>query len=315
MNPENTPQIAVPVPQVFIKMPKASVFLKEAFSNYKNNIVLIASVFAAPFILSLMQIFRILPSFSIIWSLIAGILSYLATIGLIYVLIKNDESKKNVESVFNAGLHYFFPALWINVLATVAMIGGYVLFVVPGIIISLLLSFALYVFISEDARGMNALIKSWHYVKGSVWELLGKLAYFGIFLFILFMVLGIVAVFFGHNEINPLTGKVIFIQSYLAQVIYQVFSVFFVTPLGLMYSLSIFKSLSTSKGELSGEASIAIKKKINIFAILGTVVAVILLVAMITTIISFITGAVHINTSFMGASAFSTINPIFNFVK
>lgn len=64
------------------------------------------------------------------------------------------------------GRRVIFPLIWVGLLTGFIISGGFLLFVIPGIIFIVWFFFAQFIVISEDVRGMGALLKSREYVRG-----------------------------------------------------------------------------------------------------------------------------------------------------
>lgn len=64
---------------------------------------------------------------------------------------------------------------WILFLVSAIVSGGFLLFILPGIFFSVSLLFAVYFYLDEDLRGMDAVLASHYAVKGRWWNTLGKL--------------------------------------------------------------------------------------------------------------------------------------------
>lgn len=63
--------------------------------------------------------------------------------------------------------------LWVVLVAGLAVVGGFILLIVPGIFLLLRFYFALIVLVVEGERGTQAMRRSWRLVKGSTWRVLG----------------------------------------------------------------------------------------------------------------------------------------------
>lgn len=63
--------------------------------------------------------------------------------------------------------------LWVVLLAGLAVLGGFILLIVPGVFLLLRFYFALIVVVVEGERGAEAMRRSWRLVKGSTWRVLG----------------------------------------------------------------------------------------------------------------------------------------------
>ena len=88
-------------------------------------------------------------------------------------LLSIDKGTNFAES-YHEGFKLFWAWIWIAILLEVAIVGGFVLLIIPGIILSVQLVFAVYVLVLEEKHGMQALIQSREYVKGYWWALVGR---------------------------------------------------------------------------------------------------------------------------------------------
>jgi hypothetical protein len=72
-----------------------------------------------------------------------------------------------------------FGLLWVSILGGLVVGGGFMLFLVPGIIVSIYIYFSQYVYALEGMRGMNALLRSRELVRGYWVALAGRLILVG----------------------------------------------------------------------------------------------------------------------------------------
>ncbi len=92
--------------------------------------------------------------------------------------IQKDEAK----SAWN----HFWPVLWIMVLEALAVMGGLVIFVFPGIWIAILLTASRYLYLEDGVRGTQALVASAALIKGRWWPTFWRIVIPGcVFLFLL----------------------------------------------------------------------------------------------------------------------------------
>ncbi|MCI5120440.1 MAG: hypothetical protein D3908_04445 [Candidatus Electrothrix sp. AUS4] len=70
---------------------------------------------------------------------------------------------------------YAFPLLWITSLYIGIITAGITLFILPGLILALSLSFCFFNMVDEDRAGIDALLASRFYVRGHWWNTLFKL--------------------------------------------------------------------------------------------------------------------------------------------
>jgi hypothetical protein len=78
--------------------------------------------------------------------------------------------KPNIKESFLAGFRGFLPVLWVSILRGLIIIGGLLLFVVPGIIWSIRYSLAVQAAVIEGKRGMDALHRSKDLTRGKLLE-------------------------------------------------------------------------------------------------------------------------------------------------
>lgn len=81
--------------------------------------------------------------------------------------------------------------LWITILTIMAMVLGFVLLIIPGIIALVRLTFAPVALVVEGHRGPAALRRSWRLTKGFFWRTLGTLLLSGLIVGIVSAIIGI----------------------------------------------------------------------------------------------------------------------------
>ncbi len=91
----------------------------------------------------------------------------------------------SVRGALQVGWRRLWAMGWILLLAGSIVMTGFLLFVVPGILFSISLMFALYPLYEDDLRGMDAVMASRRYVKGRWWNTLGKLLLIWLMAFVL----------------------------------------------------------------------------------------------------------------------------------
>jgi len=118
--------------------------------------------------------------------------------------------------------------------------GGWVLFIIPGIILMILLYMAPYVYTQEGLRGMNALLRSRELVRDHWWALAGRLLLVFLMLLGIFIVVGIIlgllgAGFTGYAKTDLITS-----------IIEPFFSAFF-TLILLRVNMDLYRILARVK--------------------------------------------------------------------
>jgi hypothetical protein len=124
------------------------------------------------------------------WSIgIAGLVTALATI-LMYLVLAGAITRAvaaevagqdpSVEQSYRFGFHRLGSVLLVSVLVGLAVIGGLILFIIPGIYIGIRLCVTIEALVIEGRRGTEAMGRSWALVGGHWWHSFGALVVGGL---------------------------------------------------------------------------------------------------------------------------------------
>ncbi len=102
----------------------------------------------------------------IVYFIVTSLFFLVVYIGIIYAL-KDDIG---MRASYKKGFKMFFPYLLVYVLSAIFVLGGNVLFLVPGLFFYIVFLFVGYVFVFEDKRGMSALSQSYVYIRKRFWD-------------------------------------------------------------------------------------------------------------------------------------------------
>jgi hypothetical protein len=102
----------------------------------------------------------------VITQLLTGALTRAAILGVAELPIRAGEA-------YRFALKRLGPILWVTLLTGLAVFGGFLLLIVPGIIFAVRFLVAMPALIVEDVRGTAALRRSWRLVKGNGWIVFG----------------------------------------------------------------------------------------------------------------------------------------------
>jgi hypothetical protein len=102
----------------------------------------------------------------------------------------------DAEASYRWGFGHFGAVLLISLLAGLAILGGLILFIIPGLIIAVFLTVVIPSLVFENQRGSAALSRSWNLVKGNFWHVLGTVIVSGL---IVGFVAGIFSALGGSN--------------------------------------------------------------------------------------------------------------------
>ena len=243
--------------------------LKESFRFYFSNFKFILGVLGLPlglFIL-LFNISYISNFTSLKYSLaltvfkfLLGIFSSLLLLTSSLALIQSFEEEISVRDAYKRGLGLLPAYLWLLIILTLIEMGGFVFGFIPGVIFQIWFSFAVFVFVFENLRGFQALLRSKQMVKGKFWA---------IFLRLLILAIILEAIFMGFRFLA--TSKIDYIPlSNFVDTIINVFLQIFLLPISLFYIYLIYRDLKETKVEEPvGVPSLGTKAFYGIFAFVG----------------------------------------------
>lgn len=112
------------------------------------------------------------PLLSFLVGLASNLINIFVSLGIMKISLRfHDQEKPGFEDLFSQG-QYFLTYLGAAILAGLAVIGGFILLIIPGIILSIRLQFIGYLIIDKNCGVMESIKKSWAMTKGLTIELL-----------------------------------------------------------------------------------------------------------------------------------------------
>ncbi len=281
MNNQRFP-LTSPSPTPSLSLPEVGELLRESFQIFKNRIwvflllmliiLLVPFLFILPFAifffsLGLVQdripdfLFIPLTVFGILMAVIAFlvmvVINLWAGLSLLYA-IKERDQKIGIKESLAKGWPKIISYLWISILAGFITIGGYLLLIVPGIILAIWFSLAAFVLVSEGLKGMNALFRSKQLIKGFWWQVFWRFLVLNIIIFLIGLIVGFI----------PFVGR---------------FIILFTVPFSMIFGFLIYENLKKLKGEALFESP---RTKTKIAFILIGVIGFLLIPATILTLIA-----------------------------
>ena len=273
-----------PVSQESVKIPRlpgTRMLLKEAWNDYTDHFWTYIGVSAIPVILAYILLVFVAQSqlgffvLLIPFALVAFIASIWAHVALIYAVTHTSEGagiKESLQKTWNKFVSYF----WIAIITGIITMGGFMLFVIPGIIFMIWFGFAAIIFINEGDRGFRALMKSRECGRNYWWAVFGRLVLTGLIMLAISLLVGfLLGIVFGVLTKNA---------EFLAQIL-QNFLTILITPFVLLFDLKIYMHLKKFKGQIALDTP-QIKKDKKVIAwltILGYLVGIV--VSVLTVII------------------------------
>ncbi len=149
----------------------------------------------------------------------------------IFLLVKNDYAG-NEKKLFMETSQYFWPYVGLVVLTSIFVLLWALLLIIPGIIYSVLYSFACYALFFEDKRGMAAIRRSVQLVSGYFWPVFGRFIFVGVIVWVFSLLISIPLSFSEeHTLFSSIWGAIVQVASFL------------VGPVVLIYTYSIYQEL------------------------------------------------------------------------
>jgi hypothetical protein len=79
----------------------------------------------------------------------------------------------DIDASYKWGFARFGSVILISILVGLAVAGGLILLIIPGLIFAVMFSVAIPALVVENLRGTNAMSRSWNLVKGHFWHAVG----------------------------------------------------------------------------------------------------------------------------------------------
>lgn len=251
-----------------MQLESLDILFSNSWRQFKEKFSVIVPIFLIP--AALLCVGQILVAQgSFIAALVGGIINFLgfivsiaASIALVSAIGKGTD----FAGSFKMGITLFWGSIWIGLLVGLAAFGGFVMFVIPGIMLGIQLALSSYVYVLEGKRGMNALVLSREYVKGYWWAFFGRMLLcsliFGVVLLVIYLPLKLIL------------GDVI------GGVVYYIITLF-LTPFSVCYNFEIYKNLQRLKPGAADEAAKGKREFLfvsMVVGIIGVILGFILLV-------------------------------------
>jgi len=174
------------------------------------------------------------------------IIQFWSQAALIYAI--KDSENIGIKESYRKGWQKIKQFFWVSLLVGFITMGGFILFAIPGFIFAVWFSFAIFIVITEDLKGMDAVLKSREYVRNYWWQTLWR------FLFLYIVMIGVMIVASVGLILIPILGNLISIA---------------LTPLIMIYLFLIYKNLRKIKGDFEFRPSAKAKKSFVAIGALG----------------------------------------------
>ncbi len=164
----------------------------------------------------------------------------------LFSITRQKEEESTPQRALAWVIKHFLPLVLIYVLSGLAIVGGFIFFFIPGLVVLVMVTFAQFVYVAEGKRGMAALLGSRALVSGRFFTVAGKILGFALLSLLPAVFLGIVT---GMATLALGEGKYVLLVS---EFFMQVFSAF-LTVVNLFAMFVLYQALATRSPE--GEVS------------------------------------------------------------
>ena len=246
--------------------PIGSLF-REAWRHYTARFSALMEIVLVPvLIIVLAYVLLFIGSFFAVAGGLLLIVGWVAFVFATIALITSIDQGTGVDDSYRAAFPLFWSFLWLGILAVFAVLGGFVMLVIPGFWFGVSLSFGTYIFVVERRRGLDALRQSKKYVKGYWWACFGRSILLSVILWVIAVVVQV--------PIALIAGR-------LAALIVYLFIISLFIPFSITYQYLIYRNLRQLKPELADAHAEEGGGFIMASAIVGVVAAALILAAII----------------------------------
>jgi hypothetical protein len=203
-------------------------------------------------------------------SILTGIVYIVTLTVALRAVTASIEEEKTLPHATRWMVRHVLPLLWVLVLSGLLIFGGLLFFIIPGLIVAISVTFAQYIYVSEDKRGMAALLASRALVGGRWFKVFRKIFGFMILTFIPLFLIGVL-----YGIVSEMAGDTILVTIGSEFVIQAVSAVLSVMSIHAMYHL--YLALKENRGDVTPSDSARVRYLILIGISVASLVAIIVL--------------------------------------
>lgn len=265
-----------------------SALLKEAWATFSQSpstyikLILLTYLISIGLILGFAIVGLLLyfltksPAIAIAIPLVVGVpvFIYVSTwfgVALTHALMSDSEGEhKGTMEALRESKIFIVPYFLTSLLMSIITVGGYFLFIIPGIILQIFFSLYTFIILRENKTGLRALLTSREYIRG-----------YGGVIFIYLLILAII------SYVVTFVPAYIFEKMDLSVVasLLNIILGFVLTPVSMLFAIGIYKELKRIKGEVTIENYESRKLKYVGIGILGVVLPIVFIWFVITNIL------------------------------
>lgn len=226
-------------------MRSPTTLLQHAWSHVKSHFQLFATIYAVPAALGVFfvalfgsetKMANVEPSqmgIFFVSMIVIAVVNIMMGIAMIRAI--SSPETFTFQSAYGYAKQMFFPYLWVAILTGAAVMVGFILLIIPGIIFMVWFAFSYMVLLLENKRGTEALTASKSYVSGKWWAVFGRILFLALIMLIVSAAFGFIATMFGGAS-----DVVVSVITMLAN--------FVLVPLAITYMYFMYQDVKSGAG-------------------------------------------------------------------
>lgn len=201
-------------------------------------------------------------------SLIAYVFRLWSQAALIYAV--KSEGNIKVKEAYRRSFSKVAAFIWIAFLSSLIIFGGFMFFIVPGLIFAVWFSMVYFVIIDENLRGTDALLRSREYIRGNFFKVAGLLLGLFLYLLVILIVLSVLGIVLAAVVTGLLVSSgLVDVESAVRQLnnaeIKLDFS-FVLYPISIAYTYFVYRHLQEIKLKSDSDQDYSSRRKIKYLA-------------------------------------------------
>ena len=204
-------------------------------------------------------------------TLAAGVFIFLNLGALLYSVVMADEKEVRYPEALRWMMRNVGRVAWLYILMALVTYGGFLFFIIPGIIVSIAVYFSHFVYVAEGKRGMEALLRSRSLVTGNWGRVFGRLFLLGLILILIFVLLaGLVTL-----AVSSIASQVV--AEIVSSLVFQGAAVF-ISVITFHAGQRLYRKLAAARPATAGRTD---KWKYKTLAGLGVLLPIVLIVIVV----------------------------------
>lgn len=179
--------------------------------------------------------------------------------------ILGKQSVTSIKALLKLSRPLILPYIGLSLVSMFLVLGGYALFVVPGIVLAIWFSLAIFVLVDEGRRGMDALLVSRDYIKGNVIKVLVRWILFGV---VTWLATGLIPILLNGSKYE------------FFGTIYSLVTWLVVGPLSVIFGYLIYSAVRAQKPDLKVDLGRGRKIKYIAISSVGFVIIVLIITSL-----------------------------------